>query len=64
MIRSFIYRLLDAIVHYYRKSKFRYEIRCPHDDFQLVGKITLINHNVKIGRGVVIYQMICCMVMV
>ena len=55
MIRSFIYRLLDAIVRYYREGKFRYDTRTPHGNFSLVGPITLINKNVSIGKNVTIY---------
>lgn len=55
MFRSLIYRLFDAIVRYYRKGKFRHEIRCPHKDFSLVGSITLINKNIKLGKNVTIY---------
>ena len=55
MIRSSFYRLFDAIVRCYRKGKFRYEIRCPHKDFRLVGAVTVINRNISLGKGVTIY---------
>lgn len=55
MLRSLIYRLFDAIVRYYRKRKFRHEIRCPHKDICLVGPITLINKNITLGKNVTIY---------
>ncbi len=55
MIRSYIYRFFDAVQRYYRKGKFRSEIHCPHKDFKLVGSVTLINRNIRLGRNVVIY---------
>ena len=55
MIRSYIYRFFDAIVRYYRKSKFRHEIHCPHKEFKLVGPVTVINRNISLGRNVTIY---------
>ena len=55
MFPSFLYRLFDAIARYYRKGKFRREIKCPHKDFTLVGPITVINHNIIIGHHVTIY---------
>lgn len=55
MIRSYVYRLFDALVRHYRKSKFRYEVHCPHKDFNIVGPITVINRNIRIGRNVTIY---------
>ena len=47
--------VLKWIKRKYRKAVFRESIRCPHSDFRLVGDITLINRNIKLGRNVTIY---------
>lgn len=39
----------------YRKYIFKKQIGCSHSDFSLVGNITLINKNIKLGRNVTIY---------
>ena len=39
----------------YRKYIFKKQIGCSHTDFSLVGNITLINKNIKLGRNVTIY---------
>lgn len=48
-------RLIHKILCKYRKAVFKKRIRCPHKKFALVGKITLINTNIKIGENVIIY---------
>lgn len=39
----------------YRKYIFKKQIGCSHTDFSLVGNITLINKNIKLGHNVTIY---------
>ena len=39
----------------YRKYIFKKQIGCSHSDFSLVGDITLINKNIKLGHNVTIY---------
>lgn len=39
----------------YRKYIFKKQIGCSHSDFSLVGGITLINKNIKLGHNVTIY---------
>lgn len=39
----------------YRKYVFRKKIGCEHKDFSIVGKITLINRNIRLGHHVTIY---------
>lgn len=39
----------------YRKYVFRKSIGCSHKDFSIVGKITLINRNIKLGHHVTVY---------
>ena len=51
----FIDRVKNKIIRMYRKRVFKEMIGCPHNQFSLVGKVTLINRNIKLGRNVVIY---------
>ncbi len=39
----------------YKKYVFRKQIGCSHSDFSLVGNVTLINRNVKLGHHVALY---------
>lgn len=55
MIRSYLYRIFDTIARYYRKGKYRFETNTSHSNFSLVGPITLINKNIKLGNNVTIY---------
>lgn len=50
-----IERVRNKIKYQYRKRIFKEKTRCKHNDFSIVGDITLINRNVKIGRNVAIY---------
>lgn len=51
----FFDRILQKILRLYRKTVFRKKISCTHNDFKLVGKITVINKNIKLGKNVTIY---------
>lgn len=48
-------RAICKIQREYRKYVFRKKIGCEHKDFSLVGKVTLINRNVRLGHHVTIY---------
>ena len=48
-------RILRKTQSEYRKYIFKKRIRCDHSDFSLVGKVTLINSNIKLGHNVTIY---------
>ena len=48
-------RALKKIKNIYQKKCFKARTRCHHDNFILVGDITLINNNVSIGKDVTIY---------
>lgn len=48
-------RFVKKINSSYRKYIFKKQIGCSHSDFSLVGDITLINKNIKLGRNVTIY---------
>lgn len=50
-----INRLKEKIERYYRKKLFKEQISCKHNDFSIIGKITTINKNIKIGKNVTIY---------
>lgn len=54
-MRQLVYRVLDGIIRLYRKRRFKYEVRCPHNCFNIVGHVTLINNNIRIGKNVTIY---------
>lgn len=40
---------------WYRKALIRERISCPHKDFTIIGDITVINRNIKLGHNVTIY---------
>lgn len=48
-------RVLQKIIRAYRKAVFKKRIKCPHSDFNLIGKVTLINTNITLGHNVTIY---------
>ena len=48
-------RVVRKIKYNYRKYVFKKLIGCKHSDFSLVGDITVINRNIKLGHGVTIY---------
>lgn len=48
-------KLLNKMIRSYRKYIFRKKIHCEHKNFSLVGKVHLINNDVKIGNNVTIY---------
>ena len=50
-----IERLRNQIKCRYKKRLFKEKTKCTHNDFSIIGDITLINRNVKIGRNVTIY---------
>lgn len=48
-------RVISKVLRTYRKNVFLRKIRCQHKDVSLVGNITLINRNIKLGHNVTIY---------
>lgn len=48
-------RFKNKLLRIYRKAVFKAMINCEHNEFSLVGKVTLINKNIKLGRNVTIY---------
>ncbi len=48
-------RFKEAIKRTYRKKVIKEKIRCKHNNFSIVGDITLINRHVTIGKNVTIY---------
>lgn len=48
-------RIVTKIIRKYRKAVFKKKIGCKHNNFNLVGEVTLINTNVTIGNNVTIY---------
>ena len=52
---SLLYRVKSKIERACRKAAFREMIRCPHKDFKIAGKITVLNRNITLGRHVSIY---------
>lgn len=51
----FLDRVMNKVKRCYRKYIFRKRIGCSHNSFSLVGKVTLINTNIRIGKNVTIY---------
>lgn len=48
-------KLFNKIIQLFRKRAFKEAIACSHNSFTLVGKVNLINRNLKIGKRVTIY---------
>lgn len=48
-------RAKNKLVRSCRKYIFREYISCKHNDFSIVGGVTLINRNIKLGHNVCIY---------
>lgn len=48
-------KAIQKIQFEYRKYVFRKKIGCKHKDFLIVGRITLINRNIRLGHHVTIY---------
>lgn len=48
-------RLRNKIKRKYRHKVFKEMINCSHNDFSIVGDITVINRNIKLGYNVTIY---------
>ncbi len=51
----FFDRIIQKILRTYRKAVFKKKIGCNHNDFNLVGRVTLINTNISLGHNVTIY---------
>ena len=51
----FIDKCFKKIALIWRKAVFKRKIKCMHNNFSLVGKVTLINKNIKLGKNVTIY---------
>lgn len=51
----FVDRIIQKILRTYRKAVFKKKIGCNHNDFNLVGRVTLINTNISLGHNVTIY---------
>ena len=51
----FIEKVKNKLAGIYRKSLFRAKTGCVHKEFKILGKITLINPNVTIGKNVAFY---------
>ena len=43
-------RIKEKLIRWYRKEVFREMVSCPHNDFTLVGSVTVINRNIKLGK--------------
>ncbi len=48
-------RVWNKIKSIYRQTVFKKLINCSHSKFSLVGNVTLINTNIKLGENVTIY---------
>ena len=55
MVFKILSRVINRCKRIYRKQLFKSEIGCNHNDFNIVGDITVINKNIKLGRNVTIY---------
>lgn len=51
----FIDKCFRKIALIWRKAVFKRKIKCEHNAFSIVGAITHINRNIKIGKNVTIY---------
>ena len=48
-------RVREKMKRWYQKKVFKEMISCSHDDFTLVGTVSVINRNIKLGKNVTIY---------
>lgn len=48
-------KIKNKLIRKYRKAVFKNTINCEHDHFSLIGNVTLINKNIKLGKNVTIY---------
>lgn len=48
-------RIIQKILRQYRKAVFKKKIGCKHKNFQLVGKVNVVNTNITLGKNVMIY---------
>lgn len=51
----YLERIIGKATRWYRKKVFKEAISCDHDNFTIVGDITVINRNIKIGKNVTVY---------
>ncbi len=51
----FFDKCFKKIALLWRKAVFKRKIKCNHNCFKLLGNITLINRNIKLGKNVTIY---------
>lgn len=51
----FIDKCLRKLALIWRKAVFKRKIKYVHNSFSIVGPITLINRNIKLGKNVTIY---------
>ena len=52
-------KFLKKQVAKWRKCVFRHSIVCPHSDFTMLGSVHLVNKNVTLGKGVILYPGVC-----
>ncbi len=51
----FVDRIKNKITRSYRKAVFKEKIGCKHKNFQLVGRVNVVNTNITVGKNVMIY---------
>lgn len=56
-------RIRNKIKRKYRHKVFKEMINFSHNDFSIVGDITVINRNIKLGHNVTIYPDVMFLVM-
>ena len=49
------HRVIRKLIQLFRERAFKEAISCPHSNFTLVGNVSLINRNVRLGKKVTIY---------
>ncbi|MBQ9977541.1 MAG: acyltransferase [Clostridia bacterium] len=51
----FVDRIKNKITRSYRKAVFKEKIGCKHKNFQLIGRVNVVNTNITLGKNVMIY---------
>ena len=55
MIFDFFYKVINRVIHSYRRKVFKMKTNTKHNNFTLIGSVNLLNYDVEIGHNVTIY---------
>lgn len=55
MFFKLLYKIVNRVTKWYRRKLFKIQTGTKHNNFTLLGKVNLLNYDVKIGNNVTIY---------